>query len=306
MTCSRRAATCLAVLLLLAPPLLALPPEQAGNTDRTEVIRNLVVQPGEGVGDVVCLGCSIRVLGHVHGDAVAVGGDIEIDGTLDGDAVAMGGAVRIGSSAAVSGDAIALGGPLQLSPQARVNGERTALAYVGFPGQRRLHLRAVVGLIGINLLGALLGLAICRRRRVAALAAYVVRRPAWTLLAGAGVFVLVCALYAGTVFLGPALPTVAVLLTVALVVTWMAGFAGVASWVADRISSGRGSIRAVSLGAVVIALLELIPLAGFLVCASAALLALGSAALTGFGRAPREPAPQTAAAAEPPAAPAGH
>ena len=66
--------------------------------DRTQVGSNIIIGPGEEVGDATCFGCSIRVRGHVSGDVTAFGGSIIIEdqGQVDGDATAFGGGIRLG------------------------------------------------------------------------------------------------------------------------------------------------------------------------------------------------------------------
>lgn len=83
----------------------------ANNTSIVRVGENVRIEPGQVVeGDVVAVGGSIRVLGHVKGDAVAVGGGVELsgDGAVDGDAVAIGGSVVRPSGTRVGGENIGM------------------------------------------------------------------------------------------------------------------------------------------------------------------------------------------------------
>lgn len=59
----------------------------------------------------------------VTGDVVAIGGSIEINGHVTGDVVAVGGSLDLGPKAIVEGDAVAVGGNLDRAPGARVDGE---------------------------------------------------------------------------------------------------------------------------------------------------------------------------------------
>lgn len=59
------------------------------NGDRVQVGRSIVVEEDEEAGDLVCIGCSIHMMGTC-GDVVTIGGSITIDGTVKGDAVTVG------------------------------------------------------------------------------------------------------------------------------------------------------------------------------------------------------------------------
>ena len=115
---------------LLIPVLLfvlAIPPalHAGGNGDRVQIGRSIVVEENEEAGDVVCIGCSIHMMGTC-GDIVAVGGSITIDGTVKGDAVVVGGGMHLDENASISGDVVTIGGGLSRHPSAIVKGEITS------------------------------------------------------------------------------------------------------------------------------------------------------------------------------------
>src|SRR5271157_2710271 len=121
----------LALLFVVAtPPAL----HARGKGDRVQVGRSIVVEEGEEAGDVVCIGCSIHMMGTC-GDVVAVGGSITIDGTVKGDAVAVGGGIHLGENASISGDIVTVGGGLSRHANAVVKGDISSqsgpLALVG-------------------------------------------------------------------------------------------------------------------------------------------------------------------------------
>jgi len=93
--------------------------------DRVQVGRSIVVQPGESAGDLVCVGCSIRVRGQTSGDVVAVAGNItvESEAKIAGDAVAVAGGVRLEKGAQVRGNAVTVGGRLYRDPDAVISRE---------------------------------------------------------------------------------------------------------------------------------------------------------------------------------------
>ena len=96
-----------------------------GSGARVQLGRSIVVEENEEAGDVVCIGCSIHMMGTC-GDIVAVGGSITIDGTVKGDAVVVGGGIHLDENASISGDVVTVGGGLSRHPNAIVKGEITS------------------------------------------------------------------------------------------------------------------------------------------------------------------------------------
>ncbi len=84
------------------------------SSDSTDLVRmgeSITVEPGQEVpGDVVAIGGTVHVLGHVRGDAVSIGGDVILsgDGAVDGDAVSVGGTVKRGPGTRVGGQNIGM------------------------------------------------------------------------------------------------------------------------------------------------------------------------------------------------------
>jgi hypothetical protein len=111
----------LALLFVLAAPAI----DADSHGDRVQFGRSIVVEENEQAGDVVCIGCSIHMLGTC-GDLVAVGGSITIDGTVKGDAVVVGGGMHLNQNASVSGDLVTIGGGLSRHPSAVVKGDITS------------------------------------------------------------------------------------------------------------------------------------------------------------------------------------
>ncbi len=103
-------AHCLILLALLF--VVATPSALRANdkNDRVQVGHSIVVEEGEEAGDLVCIGCSIRMMGTC-GDIVAVGGSISIEGTVKGDAVTVGGGLSRHPNAVVKGDVTSRSGP---------------------------------------------------------------------------------------------------------------------------------------------------------------------------------------------------
>lgn len=113
-------------LLLAAWLLVAFTPRtlHAHDKDQIHIGQSITVAEDEDAGDLVCVGCSIRVEGS-SGDVVAVGGSIMVEGTVKGDLAAIGGSISLGDSASVSGDVASIGGHVSRSPKAMVRGDVT-------------------------------------------------------------------------------------------------------------------------------------------------------------------------------------
>ena len=106
------------LFVIAATPVL----QASSNGDRVQVGRSIVVEENEEVGDVVCIGCSIRMMGTC-GDVVAIGGRVMIDGTVKGDVVTVGGGAHLGENADISGDVVTVGGGLWRHSNAAVKGD---------------------------------------------------------------------------------------------------------------------------------------------------------------------------------------
>ena len=107
-----------ALLLLIVTPQTL----HARNGDQVHIGQSITVGENENVGDLVCIGCSIRVAGTC-GDVVAIGGSIVVDGKVRGSVVDIGGGVLLGDNAAVSQDLVTVGGHLSRHPNAVVQGD---------------------------------------------------------------------------------------------------------------------------------------------------------------------------------------
>ena len=110
---------CLAVLLLVSA---TAPAVYAKEGDQVHIGGpSIDVGPDEAAGDLVCIGCSIRMRGSC-GDVVAIGGSIDLDGRTRGDVVAVGGGLRLSRNAYVAGDMVTVGGRLERDPDSIVRG----------------------------------------------------------------------------------------------------------------------------------------------------------------------------------------
>jgi hypothetical protein len=118
MRCSRQLILATFGLTMLTAPVL-----HAGDGDQVHIGgRSINVGPDETAGDLVCIGCSIRVQGSC-GDVVAIGGGVDVNGRAKGDVVVIGGALRLGENAVVSGDVVTVAGRVWRDPSSVVHGQ---------------------------------------------------------------------------------------------------------------------------------------------------------------------------------------
>lgn len=161
-------AFCMAVIFLIPASLLA-----ATNSDRTQFRRDIRIEADDRVGDVTCVGCSIRVRGHVTGDVTAVAGSIfaESGAAIAGDVTAVGGSVHAENGSEIGGDLTTIGGTLRREPQAAVAGDVTTMGGGGWV--------FMIFLMPFLLIGGIIALIIWmiqRSRHPAPVPAYTLRR----------------------------------------------------------------------------------------------------------------------------------
>lgn len=146
-------------IFVFAAAVLPASARSGSNSDRVQFGSSINVGENEEVGDVVCIGCSIRVAGTC-GDIVAIGGRIELEGHAKGDVVAIGGGARLGENAQVGGDVVTIGGQLARGNGSEVNGE-----IVSQGGGYVIPLLIIVPLIPVILIVALVWWLIVRSNR---------------------------------------------------------------------------------------------------------------------------------------------
>ncbi len=272
--------------LCLSTPLFA---KNKGG-DRVQFFQSIYVEHGEETGDLVCIMCSIHTEGTTRGDIVAVGGSIDANGQVKGDTVAVGGGLRLGSETSVGGDAVAVGGGIWRDSQARVRGEVTEVSPLGHSfvgtGMLGLFLLSGIGLVPIGIAAALLTYLALGPRRVEVMANALMARAGMAFLIGFGVLIAFVVLIVFSFKMGPAAPWVSLAASLLFGLLVIAGYTGVSYWMGRRTSQTASAVGAVLLGALIVGLIEAIPLAGAFAIVLFFLFAAGSAALTGFGSEP--------------------
>jgi len=139
-----------------------------GSADRVQVGRDIVVQPNEKTGDLVCVGCSIFVRGQTAGEVVAVAGNVVLEQGVQvaGGVTAVAGDVRLQRAVQVAGDVVAVAGTVRRDPTATIAGDVTSLAGSGW--------MILIFLVPLVLLGGFVALIVWliqRSRRPAPVAA---------------------------------------------------------------------------------------------------------------------------------------
>jgi hypothetical protein len=290
-----------AILATLA--LLAAAPTAFAQEDRVTFGGDIHVRAGETVRDVVTMGGDARIEGTVTGDVATMGGDVDVreGAVVQGDLESMGGDLRVREGAAVHGDVATMGGDVELDQGAAVDGSVTEnQSGWSIPAVPELsdvpHVRsgfALGDMIG-NFFGSLasyallfvLGLLLMgvAPDRYEALQVAIVRQPLRSfgmgLLGTIGAVVAIVVL-AITVIGIPAAVLLAIALPFAIYIG-MAAFASVfGTLLPVEALRGKPVLR---LGAGVLALFvaSLVPFAGSIAVAVAAVVGLGALVITRF------------------------
>lgn len=274
-------------LLLFSPCLQAADVSAEHGNDMVHIGRAIDVAPNEAIGDGVCVGCSIRVAGRASGDLVAVGGSVQVDGMVQGDAVVVGGNLRLGPGSVIHGDVNLVGGRLERDPTARIEGEISnprALGSVG--GLALLILGPLLFLLAVGVVLSVLCVAVLGERRIETIVTALRQHTGLGLLTGLGVLAGFMILVAVFHWMGPVAPLASFGLCLALLALAIIGYAGVSAWVGHGLAPAAGLMGAVIAGAVLVGVLQAIPVLGAFAILVFGLLALGGAALSGAGSNP--------------------
>ena len=149
----------LLVVFVVAAAALPVWARSGSGNDRVQFGSSINVTEDEQAGDLVCIGCSVRVAGTC-GDIVSIGGRVDLVGHAKGDVVAIGGGVRLGENAQVGGDVVTIGGPLMRGQGSEVGGE-----IVSQSGSFVIPLLFIVPLIPVVLVVALIWWLVTRNNR---------------------------------------------------------------------------------------------------------------------------------------------
>jgi hypothetical protein len=257
----------------------------ANDNERVQFGTSINVAENETVGDLVCIGCSIVMRGESSGDIVAVGGSVVVDGPAQ-DVLAVGGALRLGPNARVQ-DAVAIGGGVSRDPAAVVSGDVVSQSIPRFFGAGLLGALLAVLLFGLPLVIVLVLLAylIAGQRRVETVAATIRTQAGMSILVGVGALALTVFAFWLASKMRPISGLVAVAIILVVCATTVLGYTGVSSWMGRLVSRSSGPLAAVLIGAILVVLIQAIPLVGAIALLVFLLMALGSAVTSGWGTA---------------------
>jgi hypothetical protein len=158
------------VAIFLVP---SIKPAAQTSPDRVQFNRDIRIQPGEKVGDVTCINCSVYIRGQVSGDVTTIAGSVfaESGASIAGDVTAIGGNARLESGTQVTGDLTAIGGTLRRDPLASVAGNVATMGGHGWV--------FLIFLLPVLFLGGIIALIIWliqRSRRPTTVPAYTLHR----------------------------------------------------------------------------------------------------------------------------------
>lgn len=308
-----------AIILLFAVALLLAVRPLAAENRRVMVAEAVHVGPDETLDSVACLACSIQVEGVVEDSVFLIFGELENRGTIEGDAMVIAGSLNnagpISGNAMVvagtmrlredvSGDAVTVMGNIQIEgPDVNIGGD--AVTVLGrltgsFPssvggvieqvgGDRigRLALSGMLGVILLLVIGSavvlltlnLLGYFILGTQRLATMADTLVGNTAVCFLLGLGTcFALIVIGLIVAMLLPVSLPIVLLLILVSVV-----GYSGLTFGVGRNLFSNLKPLTASLLAALVVIVIQMIPVVGWLALPLIWNIAIGAAVLSGFG-----------------------
>jgi hypothetical protein len=258
-----------------------------GKTDEVVAIGGNVEVAGE-TREVVAVGGNVDISGRSRSEAVAVGGNVTVSGSVGKEVVAVFGNVFLREGAEVDNDVVSVGGRIQGADRAKIGGSvksiQAFLPVLKFGFLLMLGVFLVLGLVVQPLL-AVLGHAVLGERRVWVLAETTRSRAGLCFVLGLGMIAawfMLSIVGAMTPFVGPLLSFPAWLLFFVLLVV---GYTGISYWVGRSLVSSSGAMAATLLGAVLVTILQLIPIVGWMAFFAFSLMAMGSALLSGFGTA---------------------
>jgi len=308
MTTNQRNLTLLLAAALLLPAASALASSveisvDAEGPSSVAMHADAVVAAGEThENDIVVMFGSARIDGTVTGDVVVLFGHLEISGTVEGDAVSFLSSAKITETARVEGDLVNIGWNMKRATGSTVRGETVNFDFMSFvpfagdggglPGLLRVIL--LIKLISLAFFFLILVLLIALiPRRIAVIAAAFPARWGWALLTGIVCYVVVvigavilCATVIG-------IPLALALSAAVLLTKWM-GLAALLYLIGQTIARNLfhrelTHFSCVAGGFVAYALLSLVPMFGWIVCALLNVMGVGIVILTRFGAEPAAP-----------------
>jgi hypothetical protein len=236
--------------------------------------------------DVICFGCSVTVDGTLDGDIVTFGGGIHVgyNGHVTGDAVAVGGSVELGDATEVAGDAVAVGGQLRRAPTAVVHGEASSTPFhLGIVPPFLFLGLLIVPMLVFGVIAALIAWAVAGAPRIVNVADAMRLHTGPVLLAGLAACIGYAILSRIFELAHGASVILHLVLAIAFFVLAVVGYAGLSYVIGNRVASGSSGAVRVLLGALIVTVIQLVPIVGWVAAVFFLFVALGAAALSGMG-----------------------
>jgi uncharacterized RDD family membrane protein YckC len=280
------------------------------------------LKAGDSADAVVVIGSSAKVRGKTHDAVVVVFGDVVIDGGEVGDAVvAILGNIKLVNGAIIKGDAVSIGGKIDVSDDSSVGGETHEVDVPGFGGEHLqgfkvwflqcgLKLRPLafqvpwVWTVGGFILLLYVLVAAVFPRPVLACVGELSRRPATTFVFGVLTLVLLLPVFLILAATGVGLilvPFLMAALAFGIIVGKVAALECLGLRIGRQFGGEAKPVLGLLIGAVIIALLYLVPVVGLMTFGVLTVWALGCAIAATFSGLRKE-APEKPA--EPPMGPA--
>lgn len=266
------------------------PQRREARGERVGYGKEVRVEAGDEVDEVVGFGDDVHVLGRVRGDATAFGGSVIIHptGVVQGDAVAFGGDVRVEDGGRIEGGRVSLGVPgvpLQ-EPESPALGAVGALASDAQSLLAGLYRRLVLMLSFAGLGVLVVGLFPARVGRISTT---LEQRPLRSLFVGAMAtgFLALFSLIFGVVTFGLGIP-VSLMVIAVLGLAWLMGFVGLCQALGDRLpfeQKPHGRWIAFLIGVVLVTCVGSLPWIGWLAVMGASTVGIGAALSSRFGAA---------------------
>jgi hypothetical protein len=265
--------------------------------EENSYFRSVTIEQGARQGSINCFGCNIVVKGDLDGEVVTIGGDVTVYGKVRKDIVAVGGAIHLKNGAEADADVVAIGGGITTegAVTAPGRGAFAAFPWMHLPGQLSVGWKGALALLGFHAVCVLLPILLLRPSGVQNIV-LATRRWLVTGLIGLGTIVAISFLLSvldEELHVGDAVALMVVVLFLAVLA---AGISGVSLAIGERFFP-RMIAAALSIGGILLVVLELIPYLGFVVMVLGACWATGAALWSGLGFR----GPQSSASKEAPA-----
>lgn len=253
---------------------------------------DILIDKNKTVHDVIAIGGSIRIKGHVTGDAVAIGGSVILEpgAKVDHDAVTLAGDIVVPNGATVGHDRVSVGGSLgnalkgiieRLAPHGKGTHRGWSWSYTLPPFVGTLFKAIILLVFGLLFLAFI-------PQRIHHIRGFLSQRPGISILGGFGLLIGIiplCILLILTIIGIPLVPIVLFLFLFLLMMSLVV----FALWLGYRLpflSNRKSPFLALLLGVLLLTIVDLIPYVGSTIILIVTFITAGAILLSRFGRTP--------------------